>query len=289
MKYFFISILVFFVQTLSAQKMSDNERYELAYNHFQNGRFDLAVAEAKHIATDDAQLLIAQCYEGQGYDRAAIRIYKKLISQNNAKAAYYYAAKLYKRGKNDDALSMTQKSISIDKNIPEAHQLLASIMANKGERYKAMLALYYFMLINDNEDSQRLAYQQLVILWRRSAQFIDILGKRNKPSKIDNLIENEIRQLATDDSIAKLEGTESIKAVNSYTQKFFEFLLNNTEDNLDFWQITYTDFFVTLVPRNFIEPYVYFIADATYHPQVLEWINNNQYLFNEFRIWMEAQ
>lgn len=287
---FLLSLFALFATTIFAQSMSNDERYDIAYNHYINGRIDMALNEARLIDTPDGELLVALCREQQGFDRAAIRIYKKLINEyNNPMAAYYYAAKLYKGGHYDDALKMIQKSILLDKNIPESHKLLASIMVVKGERYKAMLSLYYFLLINDNPDNQIIVYNQLISLWRQSAQHINILQKKRNLSKFDIATEAFVSSVANNDSIYNLEGQQAIEALADKTKQFFEYLANNSEDNLDFWQMAYTEFFIMLVPRNYIEPFVYYISDKTYHSQVLLWINDNKILFNEFSLWMEAQ
>lgn len=269
--------------------------YELALTRFEQGKTSLAMSESKRLTYNDcllytdAMLLVAACRERQGFDRAAVRIYKKLIRTNSAAAANQYATMLHRKGRNGQAEEMARKSISIDKNVPQAHLLLADIMISKGERYKAMLSLYYFLLINDNAESQRVAYKQLVSLWRRSAQAIEVLKHPAKGEKFNAGVEQQIKTWATNDSIAHLEGIEAIEALHNKTTLLFDYLLQTSEQNLDFWQVTYTDFLVTLQPRNFTLPYIYYISDATYHPQVLAWVNENMHLFNEFRLWMEAQ
>ena len=290
MKYLAIIALMLLPLTAAkAQTSSDSARYEQAYHLYEVGRIHDAVTLAKQIPTEKGRLLVALCRERQGFDRAAARIYKKLIADGNAMAAYYYAAKLFRGGHLDKAEQTVQQSITLDRNIPESHLLLASIMATKGERYKAMLPLYYFLLINDNTDNQRLAHRQLVVLWRKSAKVIRMINTQTEQTDFDLNTERYIDSIATSDSIASLEGSEAIAELSRLTQLLLAHLLDTSEENLDFWQVTYTDFLVKLVPRNFVEPYVRYISDATYHPQVLAWINDNQHLFNEFRLWMTAQ
>lgn len=274
----------------------DEAEYEIALTHYYMGKIPMALSETKQIVKrdnvfyKDAMVLMGLCRERQGLDRAAKRIYKKMIEDGSAWAAYYYAAMMQRQGHLDKAEEMVQKSIRLDKGIPESHFLLSTIMAQKSERFKAMLPLYYYLLINDDEDNQRLAYANLIRLWRRSAKAIEILrSQKRKADKFNDQVELLIDRLATSDSIAQMKGKEQIDELKAKTQSLMAYLLDSSEDNLDFWQVTYTDFFVKLVPRNFLEPYVYHISDATHHPVVLDYVAQNEYLFNEFRLWMEAQ
>lgn len=274
----------------------DEAEYEIALTHYYMGKIAMSLSECKTIVAKDnaysmdANVLMGLCRERQGFDRAAKRIYKKMVGQGSARAAYYYAVMMQKKGHLADAEEMVQKSIRLDKGIPESHFLLSTIMAQKSERFKAMLPLYYYLLINDDEDNQRVAYANLIRLWRRSAKALEILkDSKRQPDKFNDGVERYIEQLATSDSIAQMNGEEQIEALRERTYELMKHLLEVSEENLDFWQVTYTDFFVKLVPRNFVEPYVYYISDVTHHAIVLDYVARNEYLFNEFRLWMEAQ
>ena len=274
----------------------EESQYEIAATHYMMGKVGQALSECKSIIDADgkyaldAEVLTGLCREKQGFERAAKHIYKKLVSEkNSARAAYHYAAMLMRKGHLDDAEAMVQKSILIDKASPESHYLLASIEALKSNRFKTMLPLYYFLLINTDEDAQRQAYTQLVSLWRRSAQAMQLIKSKRDVDPFNDDVDAHINQWATSDSIAHLSGQEAIEALCGRTDMLLQYLQENSENNLDFWQVAYSDFLVTLVPRNFVRPYVYYISDAKYHAEVLQWVSEEEYLFNEFRLWMEAQ
>ena len=273
----------------------DEAEYEIALTHYNMGKVSTALSESKAIVERDnafsldANLLIGLCRERQGFERAAKRIYKKLAEKGSAMAAYYYASMMQRKGHLDEAEKMCQRSILIDNGIPEAHYLLSVIEVQKSERYKAMMSLYFYLLINNDENNQRMAYSNLIRLWRRSAKALEIIKTDKKSDKMTAAIEKHIDGLATSDSISNLEGREQIEALIKDTDSLMRFLLSSTEDNLDFWQIAYADFFVKMVPRNFIKPYVYYISDASHHAEVLDYVAQDEYLFNEFRLWMEAQ
>lgn len=273
----------------------DEAEYEVALTHYTMGKIAMAISECKAIVqrdnafSIDAEVLIGLCRERQGYERVAKRIYRRMTEKGSAMAAYYYARMMQRKGRLDEAEEMAQKSILIDNCIPEVHFLLSTIMAQKCERYKAMMPLYFFLIVNNDENNQRLAYSNLIRLWRRSASTMNILKKDLKKDEMTIRIENYIESIATSDSIANLDGREQIEALLKNTDGLINFLLNETENNLDFWQVVYADFFVKLAPRNFIKPYVYYISDASHHAAVLEYVAQDEFLFNEFRLWMSAQ
>lgn len=273
----------------------DEAEYEMALTHYYMGKISMALSESKSIAKRgnnfslDAEVLTALCRESQGFERAAIRIYKNATAQGSSRAAYHYAAMLLRKGHRDEAEQWAQKSIMLNKNNADAHLLLATVMTEKNERFKSMMPIYYFLLINNDEEKQRLAYRQLISLWRESAKAINLIKTCKVPDPFNDAINRQIEQWTTSDSIAKVPAKEQITMLCQQTERLFRYLLETSELNLDFWQVTYTDFFVKFVTRNFVTPYVYYIADAEHHADVLVWTSSETYLFNEFRLWMEAQ
>ncbi len=296
-----IRILVFIFFSFSiishAQVINqDSIDYDLAMLHYNTGKMSLCVAECRALIkgggyyADDARVLLAMCRDSQGFYRVARRMYRKLVAQDNASAAYHYGSMLARRGHLDEAERMFQKAIIGDKSNAQAHLHLASVMATQGERFKAMLPLYYFLLVNNDEEKQIIAYNQLISLWRHSAQAMNLIKSSRKNDTFNDEVDKQISMWVTSDSITHLDAKAQIAKLAEYTNQLFGYLLNCSEKNLDFWQVAYTDFFVTLVPRNFTTPYVYHISSAAHKPEVLEWLaGGNGDLFNEFRLWMEAQ
>lgn len=304
MRVTFITIIIFHLLSsscfgqkyLNSYNYDEDSHYQQAMSLFEQSKIALCVEECKSIInyngkhTENAQVLLALCREVQGFDRAAIHIYKKLIKANSATGAFHYGVMMEKRGNLKEAEALFQKSISFDRTLAEAHLHLSNINLIQGRRLKAMLPLYYTLLISTDKSHQEHAYSQLISLWRHSAQAIDILNKdKSSADKFNRNVDKFIASIASSDSISSLKGNEQINKLYNLTSQLFNHLLETSEENLDFYQIYYSDFFVTLVPRNFVEPYIYFISDNMHHAETLQWINENGYLFNEFRLWMEAQ
>ena len=294
----FIMLLILACKSADAQSISnkDSVDYSLAMLHYNTGKIALCVAECNTLIkgggyyTDDARVLLAKCRDTQGFYRVARRMYRKLVAEDNANAAYHYGAMLVRKGHYAEAEQMLQKAIIGNKSNADAHLMLAIVKANQGERFKAMMPLYYYMLINTDEEQQIMAYNRLLSLWRQSAKTLVMIKNSKQVDPFNDATDAAICTWATSDSIMHLDGKEQIEKLGQYTSQLFSYLLNNSEKNLDFWQVVYSDFFVTLVPRNFVLPYVYYISDASHHAEVLNYLSGSEgNLFNEFRLWMEAQ
>ncbi len=276
---------------------TDEATFEAATTQYLLGQSSSAIATCRRLVDSqseyalDARVLIGQCRQQQGFDFAAKRIYQKAIDDGSSAAAAKYGQMMYAKGHLNDAQSLAQQAITLNPSNAEAHLLLAGVMANQGKRFEAMMPLYYFLLIADNDDDRNLAYTQLMSLWRRSSKSLNFLKAPEKPDPHDFCarINAQIDTWTTSDSIAHAEGSKAIRMLHEQTDRLFRFLLDESEQNLDFWQITYSDFFVRLVPRNFVEPYVYFISSTRFNADVLTYVAENPVLFNEFRLWMEAQ
>ena len=275
---------------------TDQARIELAHTYMRMGKVTTALQMARQMAKDadfplrdDALLIEAQCREAQGFDNASRRILRKLVKGGNPEAAFLRAQKLFAAGHTLKAEDMCIKSIRADATYAPAHKLMAAIEANQGRRYRAMLPLYYYLLVSTDDEGKRQAYEQLVRLWRHSANMIDVLHRGKTADAFNDGLDAFIRTVATSDSISTLQPQESVALLARYTDTLFRHILATSEENLDFWQVFYADFFAKLPPRGFVVPFVYFIADAAHHPEVLAWISENAAFFDEFRLWMGAQ
>ncbi len=279
---------------LAADRTNERALYELAYTHLINKNYILAMISAKR-ASDlngsyrtDARLVLSQCYIARGELRRAMRMLKTLPG-DDSRVAYNKAVVCYRNQKLDDAEVFAQQAITVDKSFVEAHLLLSYVMIDKGERMKAMLPLYYFLLLNnDNEDAVD-AVKQLNALW--TAGSARLIGRQKKTEsrgfyfKADAFIEN----VARDEIAQAANNGEKIARLVRETKQLFGYLKDKSEDNFDFYQIAYSDFFIQLFDQGYSEPFVNYACYEIYKVDVIDWIAGNGEQFNRFRIWMEAR
>lgn len=274
----------------------DEAQFEIASLLYNQNRYSEAISECKKLIEAggdyalDARVLMGQCRRAQGYDFAAKRIFKKALADGSSNAALEMAHMLYAKGRLTEAEHYAQQAIQLNVGNAEAHFTLASVMESRGLRFEAMMPLYYYLLISDNDAQRDLAYRLLTHLWCRSSTYVDLLHRgRPSTSAFNDAVNRQIDSWTTDDSPARAQGVEAIEKVYALTDSLFRHLLQNSENNLDFWQLTYTDFMVKLVSRNFVRPMAYHIASQTYKAEVLAYTAQDTYLYNEFSLWMEAQ
>ncbi len=271
-------------------------RVEKAFTLIEMGQVAYALSEAKQMLAqddfplhDDALLVLARCREIQGHTSAARRAYRRLATHEHAEGLYYYAVYKYKRHKYADAEKLLIRSISSDKTLPASHRLLSAVEVELGHRYRAILPLYYYLLIASDSDREK-NIMQLRTLWRKQIQYIDLFQKPNQDSDSPyNVAMDKYIASISSDSIAHLERVNLIRSITSLTEKLFAEILVSSADNLDFWQVAYADIFVDIHSRGYTSSLINFYFAPTYNADVLLFLADNGLVFNDFRLWIESR
>ena len=278
---------------------NQNERvlYELAYTHLVLSHYTLAITPAKKAMAMsgeyrvDAALVLAQSYVSRGEYKRAQRLFLTLEddARTDERIPYQFASLYLKMWELDNAEAEVQKAIVLNRSFVDAHLLLSNILIEKGMRVKAMLSLYFYIFLNnDNEDGINAA-KQLDKLWKASSGRVLYFLKPTPARDIYFEADQYIKTICTNDSITSFQGADAIRLLSQYTDGLFGFFKTHSGDNFDFYQLIYLDFFIELQSKGYVEPFVYFVSNAQWHAQVLEWIASNEQQFNAFRIWMETR
>lgn len=281
----------------ASKNVGERVLFELAFTHLQLGHYTLAITPAKKVMANngqyrvDAALILMECYVARGEYNRARRLFKPLSREAlvDERIPYHFAALYQKMGMLDEAEEQIQRAILINRSYVDAHLLLCNIMLEKGERLKAMLPLYYYLLLDNGGDEGDRAVKQLIHLWKFSSGRMLEMFKPSTPKGVYALAQRHINAIAVNDSIGKLDGGGAIDLLSRHTASLFDFLSTHNEDNFDFYQLVYIDFFCELHAKGHVEPFTYYICNPQWHPQVLEWIAGNGQRFNAFRIWMESR
>lgn len=285
---------------LYSQIGTDRARVECASTLLEMGRVTDALREARVLLKlegftlkDDALLIVAQCRDAQGFDAASNRAYKKLVKNNHAEGAYFYALKLFRQGHDKKAEEMCQRAIRANKTLAPAHQLMASIQATAGQRYQALLPLYRYMLTSSDE-GRRLGARQLLTLWRKEAQAIDILRHRRGGDPFSQRMEAVMTNICdtlpstAPDKVNELTAAD-VETLVAKTEALTDAMRELGEENLDFWQLYYADMLVEMNSRSYIRPMIYYMLEPVAKGTVLAWVNDNKALFQDFTVWLEGR
>ena len=142
--------------------------YEIAFSYFSNKDYKNAEVYSKRVLDlKQDQMLPAYITYGnaldmQGQSGKAIKVYEKAMAEFDNYLLYYnHAITCFNAGKNDKAYDSALKGIANNSSHASSHLILSKIMEKEGSRIKAMLPLYFFLLIEPNSARGAIEYQTL--------------------------------------------------------------------------------------------------------------------------------
>lgn len=276
-------------------------QYEKAYVYMAMGEWREVLYYSYEVLDEesdyyiDACLLYGSALDKSGRSKQALKFYKKVLKDhpNESLIAYNLALSYFNIKDWDNAQESVQKSIVIDKMNLESHLLLSSILLKKGERFKALLPLYYYLLFDQDSGKSIDAHNQLLNIWNLLAMNNGKNVTMPLSSFSDSgMIELEIgakaiaSEFITNDYKRKMEQPERLAA---QTQELLDLLSTAEVESLDFIDITYVDFFKTLTSSGYADVYSYYISTCIYKEKILVWITEHNKSFLSFMDWMELQ
>jgi len=289
-------------QALAKDKHNLRAKYEMAYAHLQLENWDDAIYYSFEVVKEKSAYYLESCLiygaalDYKGKSKGAIRFYKRILNENPNEYLLHYNLALvyYKVDQFEEAERHVQKAIQLNKLHMSSHLLLSSIMQVQGERLKSMLPLYYFLLFEQDSKRSIDAYNQLQNIWTYSAMHkgnsiaisVGLNGSNAGMSTLELGVGTIAASYIMDDEKNELEG---YKRMADQTQDLFTLMKEVKVEDLDFFAITYIDFFNRLTHNEHEYVYSYYISNCVYKEKVLAWITENNGPFSEFMEWMELQ
>lgn len=270
----------------------DAGRLEIANTRFVMGEFRPALSicddllSHESIYSEDAELLIARIRECQGLSRIARFKYKRLINNGNADAAYYFALMNCKTGHNTEAVQLLQKSIQLNRNNIDAHIVLSETLINSGQRYLAMLPLMYSLLYSTDTEGIRESAKQLEALWSNKSHIVLNLSRQKKTYVSEA---SERAEANITDWIRNSSCTDSRPQTECHTPELLAYLKANQENNLDWWQIVYADFFISICDAGYHDALVHHLCASLDPDGTRSWIESHEGNYAEFLTWLTFQ
>lgn len=267
--------------------------YELAYTHLMLENYTLALENANRVTQLkgnwflEARLVAAICYKEKLQWEKSLRILNELAKKlpSDERIPYQYADLMLRTGQLEKAETHVQKAIVMQRGFTDAHLLLASILIEKGDRLKALLPLYYLLLLENTGPQAQTALEQLAILWQKRNNNVQIKGKGGNADPFYARLSAQMNRIAHNDSIAQEQGSAFVTRMQHLTRQLFE-VFPDEEPPFDFYHLWYVGFFEELHNAGHLEAFVWFISDSKAHAEVLEWIAGHAVSFDAFRLWM---
>lgn len=270
----------------------DLGRYEMALTRYSLGEYHASIEICKELIkhesllTDDANLLIARIRDAQGLKRIAYLKYKKLVKKGNADAAFYFALMQHRSGHNNMAVDLLQKSIRLNKANVDAHVVLAQILIDNGQRYLAMLPLMYSLLLPNDTADIRTNARTLESLWNSNSDMVRQLHLSNLPylPASTNSIEEHIS-----DWNRTVNCPQDTPRLLCMLPLLMEYLQKNQSSNLDWWQVVYADFFISIREAGLEQPFLYHLCTSLSPDMSRIWVENHEADYAEFLTWLSFQ
>lgn len=271
--------------------------YEIAFSYFLSQDYKNAKKHSeKAIELDDENLLMDYVVLGNSLDmlgepKKAIRVYEKAMKDfDHYLLSYNYALTCWSQGEADKAYDATLKAINNNPSHGSSHLLLSEIMENKGERIKAMLPLYYFLLLEP--DSERAGNEYV-----RLKSYMDSGIERTSPTNINVSVNiNDDSDFGPAEMMLSLQGATNLIPENEDKSELELFAENNEslfsilgelkKDNKGFWWEFYVPMFADFAEADLVKPFSYFIS-ASQGEEAANWLTENEEEFNRLKKWFE--
>ena len=284
-------------KALELEPKSGMAHYEIAYSYFLKGDYKSAVKyseKAIYLETDNQLLnyvMLGNALDMQGKPKKAIKVYEKAMKEyDHYLLSYNYAITCWKEKEGDKAYEATLKAINNNPSHGSSHLLLSEIMDTRGERIKAMLPLYYFLLVEPNSDRSFNEYERL-------KAYMDLGVERTSPTTI-----NVSLGLSPDSGFGAAEMMLSLqRAANSIPENkdksemelfaenngsVFSILGELKKDNKGFWWEFYVPVFAGIAEAELVEPFSYFISTSQ-GEEATNWLAENEEKFTRLKKWFE--
>lgn len=286
---------------LDIDKNSTVANYELSFTYMTIEKYDDAIKYSRRVIEQNsdnqqgAYVVLGSSLDLKGKPKDAIKAYEEGLTKfhNSNLLNYNLAYTAYGIGDYSKAEQAAINAIIAKPTHGSSHIILATVMKAKGERVKALLSLYYFLLLEPNS--------------KRSITNLNILKSmlnEGVEKKSGNDININIPSSASKDSIwGAAEMMVSLLGASRYTDEnkgksdmelfvetnrsLFSILGELKKNNSNIWWDLYVTKFYDLVQSNNYEAYSYYISQSINSIEVNNWIADNQVKMNSFKIWKE--
>ncbi len=302
-------------EALKLQPESGTLYYEMAFSYHALKEYDNAIVNAdKAIAlgSDDTKrmaiIVKGSVLDDMGKTDESIKFYEKHLKNypNDYLLLYNYGISCSRAGKRIEAEEAYNNALTSRITHPGSNLQLAYLKKEDGEKMRPMLGLYFFLLLENNTERAKSAYQNLVefsSLETKESQQINIMVPSGSKKDTDlmaaeltvsilGMTINEIdKKTRADSSVGKFENR-----FVSYTEKFIKLASglaekrNSSKKSKDktvsVWWDKYAPFFTEIDKANHVEAFCYHIMLAGDSDMAKTWMNDNKEKRELFYLWL---
>ena len=283
-------------KALNIDPNSSLVNYEISLSYFSCKDYKNAeIYSKKVIDLEKNHLLSAYVAYGnaldmQGKTKKAIKAYEKAMKDFDNYLLYYnHAITCLYSGNIDKAYESALKAITNNSSHASSHIVLSKIMEKKGSRIKAMLPLYFFLLLEPDSHRAGIEYNTLRSyidhgVSQTSAKDINVaIPMDNDPSF--GAAEMMISLSKASNSLEENKGKPDLELFSENNESLFKILGELKKDNSGFWWDFYVPLFYEMANSNLTKPFTYYIS-LSKGEDVNKWIEENNVEFEKFSNWV---
>lgn len=225
------------------------------------------------------------------YNKAIRTFEKAMINSDNHLVYYHHTLTCFRKNKIDKAYNSAIKALTINPLHTDSHLILSKIMLRKESRLKAMLPLYFFLILEPDSKRASDARQYLQNLTNNSFsdtpdQTTNIIIKMDKEDT--GFITAEMMMLDYRNSLAYAKNDFSeMELFIKYSNQLFNTLWNIKSDS-GFWWEFYIPFFHEMAHSGLVKPFCHHISVSVYDESI-SWLKENQEENLKFTTWLSSQ
>ncbi len=300
-----------FEQAIRLDGNNGNALYEAGNTCFASGDYKQAMKYADRViknnraAVPEAYMLKGNALDMLGKPDKAIDVYEDGIRRGYKSHMLHFnlGVTLMKQKKYEEAEPEFIKALKITPSYVSAHYMLGYCNAEQSRKVKALLPLYYFLLI---ENEGKRADVALGFIKRTMAAGVEQNNKQVFTIKMDDRTMGDefgstdlalsmipiargmgARALKDSLGVSLPEQTFSQQLV-SYNESLFKLLSETKEHSADsFWWDTYANFFIELQQKGHTEAFTRYILLNSGDKTALGWLLDNKPKLEAFSAWVK--
>jgi tetratricopeptide (TPR) repeat protein len=287
--------IAIYKKALAIDPNSSLVNYEIAFSYlsgkdYKNAElFSKKVLDLKQGHLLSAYISYGNALDLQGQSNKAIKAYEKAMKSFDNYLLYYnHALTCQHVGLNKKAYESALKAITNHSSHASSHLLLSKIMDKEGSRIKAMLPLYFFLMLEPNSNRAAIEYQTLRNyidhgVSQTSDKNISVVVPMDKDPDF-GAAEMMVSLSKASNSLEENQGKPGLELFAENNESLFKILGELKKTNSGFWWDFYVPFFYEMANKNLAKPYSYYISLST-GEEANQWIEENEPDFEKFKAW----
>jgi len=283
-------------QALSIDPNSSLVNYEISFSYLQANDYKNAETYSKKVIDLNGENLLAayitygSALDMQGKTKKSINAYEEAMKEFDNYLLYYnHAISCFNAGEISKAYDSALKAINKNSSHASSHLILSKIMEKQGVRVKAMLPLYFFLLIEPNSQRAAIEYETLRNyidhgVTQSSDQNINVVVPMNNDPDF-GAAEMMISLSKATNSLEENKGKTDLQLFAENNDGIFKILGELKKENSGFWWDFYVPFFHEMAEENLTETYSYYISQSQ-GAEVTKWFDEHNEDFEKFKTWM---